>query len=205
MPPFTGWDQANPESSMFQKIPAAVGKAMAGVRAGADKLLLNEEAAAAPETIEVRSSAFADGGAIPVRFTADGEGVSPPLSWSNLPTGARQVLVVVEDPDIPAPQPFIHLIAVFDATATGADEGDLGKNDTSRAILGKHSMGGVGWLPNDPPPGHGPHHYLFQVFALDRAIDWDAHPGKDEVKAAIKDAVLAKGVLTGIYERVSPR
>jgi Raf kinase inhibitor-like YbhB/YbcL family protein len=186
---------------MFQKIPAAVGKALEGVRAGADKLLLNDEAAAAPETITVDSPAFDDGGPIPVRFTADGEGVSPPLRWSNLPAGTRQVLVVVEDPDIAAPQPFIHLIAVFEAEATGVDEGALMK-DGGPARLGKHSMGGVGWLPHDPPPGHGPHHYLVQVFALGRAVDWDMHPGKDEVKRALADAVLAKGVLTGVYERV---
>lgn len=184
---------------MFQKLPAIFGKALDGVRAGPDKLLLNEEAASAPETIEVNSTAFGDGQPIPVRFTADGEGLSPPLTWAKLPPQTRQVLLVVEDPDIPAPQPFIHLIAVFDAGKTGVEEGELAP-DTA-AFTGRHSMGGVGWLPNDPPPGHGPHHYLFQVFALGRAIDWDSKPGKDEVKAALKDAVIAKGVLIGTYER----
>ena len=187
---------------MFQRLPTFLGKALRGVRAGPDKLLLNEEAGAAPETIRVESSAFADGGDIPARFTADGEGVSPPLAWSNLPEGTRQVLVVVEDPDIPAPQPFIHLIAVFEGgTDSGSvSEGQL-KDVSGVATFGKHSMGQTGWLPNDPPPGHGPHHYLFQVFALNRAIDWDDAPGKDEVKAALKDAVIAKGVLIGAYER----
>ncbi|MDA6176544.1 hypothetical protein OSK57_29905, partial [Escherichia coli] len=60
---------------------AFFGKAMDGVRAGPDKLLLREEAGAAPETIKVSSSAFEDGQAIPVRFTADAEGLSPPLTW----------------------------------------------------------------------------------------------------------------------------
>lgn len=187
---------------MFQKLPAFLGKALDGVRAGPDKLLLNEEAASAPETIHVESSTFHEGESIPVRYTADGEGVSPPLAWSNLPVETRQVLVVVEDPDIPAPQPFIHLIAVFDAGVSSVAEGGLMPGSSAR--LGKHSMGGTGWLPNDPPPGHGPHHYLFQVFALDRVIDWDEKPGKDEVKAALKDAVIAKGVLVGVYERTVP-
>lgn len=185
---------------MFQKLPTFLGKALDGVRAGPDKLLLNEEGAAAPETIRVESAAFDDGQAIPVRFTADGEGVSPPLAWSSLPAETRQVLVVVEDPDIPAPQPFIHLIAVFDAATASVAEGAL-KEGSGAARFGKHSMGGLGWLPNDPPPGHGPHHYLFQVFALNRVVDWDDKPGKDEVKAALKDAVIAKGVLIGVYER----
>ncbi len=188
---------------MFQKLPTFFGKALEGVRAGPDKLLLREEAGPAPETIRVTSSAFEDGGTLPVRFTADGDGVSPPLAWSDLPAATRQVLVVVEDPDIPAPQPFIHLIAVLDAGVSSVPEGALGAGSSAR--LGKHSMGGTGWLPNDPPPGHGPHHYLFQVFALDQAIDWDDKPGKDEVKAALKDAVIAKGVLVGVYERVASR
>lgn len=185
---------------MFQKLPSVLGKALGRARAGADKLLLNEEAGGAPETLRVTSPAFEDGEAIPVRFTADGEGLSPPLSWSGLPPETRQVVIVVEDPDIPAPQPFIHLIAVFDAGVTSVAEGQL-KEGSGIARFGKHSMGGVGWLPNDPPPGHGPHHYLFQVFALDRTVDWDEKPGKDEVKAALKDAVIAKGVLVGVYER----
>ena len=184
---------------MFQRLPAFVGKAFSGVRAGADKLLLNEEAASAPEIVRVESAAFGDGEAIPVRHTADGAGLSPPLAWSGLPEETRQVVVVVEDPDIPAPQPFIHLIAVFEAGVSSVAEGGLMPGSSAR--LGKNSMGGIGWLPNDPPPGHGPHHYLFQVFALDRAIDWDDRPGKDEVKAALKDAVIAKGVLVGVYTR----
>lgn len=184
---------------MFERLPTFFGKALNGVRAGPDKLLLRQEAASAPETIQVASSAFQDGQPIPIRFTADGQGLSPPLAWSGLPPQTRQVLVVVEDPDIPAPQPFIHLIAIFDADKQSVAEGELGP--TTAARVGKHSMGGVGWLPNDPPPGHGPHHYLFQVFALDRVIDWDEKPGKDEVKAALADAVIAKGVLVGTYER----
>lgn len=188
---------------MFQKLPAVIGKALGGVRAGPDRLLLNEEAGPAPETIAVTSPAFGDGEAMPVRFTADGEGTSPPLAWSNLPQRTQQVLVVVEDPDAPTPHPLIHLIAVFEPTTTSVGEGGLAEGG-SAARLGKHSLGGVGWLPSDPPPGHGPHHYLLQVFALGRAIDWDDKPGKDEVKTALKDAVIAKGVLVGVYERKAP-
>lgn len=117
---------------MFQKLPAGLGKALSGVRAGVDKLLLNEEAAAAPETIQVESTSFTDGGAIPVRHTADGTGTSPALSWSNLPPETVQVLIVVEDPDIPAPQPLIHLIAVVDAATTSVPEGGFGQGELHR-------------------------------------------------------------------------
>ena len=185
---------------MFEKLPSALGAALTKVRAGSDKLLLAEEAGDAPETIAVTSSAFDNGGRIPAKYTADGEGHSPPLAWSNLPAGTAEVLVVCEDPDIPAPHPFIHLIAVFDPTAGSVAEGALDQ-DGAGVRTGKTSMGHTGWAPNDPPPGHGPHHYFFQVFALSRPFDWDAAPGKDEVKKAVAGSVLAKGVLVGIYER----
>lgn len=185
---------------MFEKLPSALGAALKKVRAGSDRLLLVGEAGDAPEILTVSSPAFGNGDRIPVRFTADGEGVSPPLAWSGLPADTAQVLVVCEDPDIAAPQPFVHLIAVFDPDISGVGEGEL-NSERATVRIGKHSMGGTGWLPHDPPPGHGAHHYVFQVFALGRRFDWDVHPGKDEVKKAVAGSVLAKGALIGVYER----
>jgi phosphatidylethanolamine-binding protein (PEBP) family uncharacterized protein len=72
----------------------------------------------------------------------------------------------------------------------GEDEG-LGKNSYLRAA----------YLPPDPPAGHGPHLYVFQIFALDRALSFEGHPGRAAFLEAIKDRVLAKGLLVGTYER----
>ena len=67
---------------MLEKIPAAVGRALSGLKAGLEKTTYHAAFAEAPETIALTSSAFADGGALPARFTADGDGTSPPLAWS---------------------------------------------------------------------------------------------------------------------------
>jgi phosphatidylethanolamine-binding protein (PEBP) family uncharacterized protein len=68
-------------------------------------------------------------------------------------------------------------------------------------VLGRNSFLAAEWLPPDPPTGHGPHLYVFQMFALDRKLDFDNHPGRGEVVKAMKAHVLAKGLLIGTYER----
>ena len=68
-------------------------------------------------------------------------------------------------------------------------------------VHGRNSFQKDGWLPPDPPTGHGPHHYLFQVFALARPADLPASPGRGALLDALRDNVIAKGMLTGTYER----
>ena len=68
-------------------------------------------------------------------------------------------------------------------------------------LFGKNSLLGLGWLPPDPPRGHGPHRYAFQIFALDLVPDLDEGAGRGALVTALKGHVLAKGLLVGIYER----
>jgi len=190
---------------MLEKIPHGVGHALRGVRAGFDKVASVDRAfAGAEDTVTLASPAFEDGGSIPPRYTADGEGLSPPLSWRNLPTGAAAVALLVEDPDAPAPEPLVHLLA-WDLPPDLAElpEGQLrspghGGLDEN---LGRNSFLGAGWLPPDPPTGHGPHLYVFQLFALDRRLSFDGHPGRGAFLKAIEGHVLARGMLVGTYER----
>jgi len=190
---------------MLEKIPHSVGHALRGVRAGFEKIASEDRALAnAEDTIALSSPAFEDGGSIPARYTADGEGLSPPLAWRGLPSGAATVALLVEDPDAPAPEPLVHLLA-WDLPPALAElpEGELrspghaGLNEN----LGKNSFMGAAWLPPDPPTGHGPHLYVFQLFALDRPLAFDGHPGRGAFLKAIEGRVLAKGMLVGTYER----
>src|ERR1700744_3733103 len=97
---------------MLEKIPASIGRALKAKRAKAKKVLSDtKDFAAVPQTIVLESAAFQDGQPLPVRFTADGEKLSPPLVWRNIPPEAESVVVVIEDPDAPKPTPFVHLIA----------------------------------------------------------------------------------------------
>ena len=190
---------------MLEKIPHGVGHALRGVRAGFEKVASEDRAfASCQDSIALSSPAFEDGGSIPPRYTADGEGLSPPLAWRDLPPGAAAVALLVEDPDAPAPEPLVHLLA-WDLPPDLGDlpEGEL-RSPSHAGLdenLGRNSFMSAGWLPPDPPRGHGPHLYVFQVFALDRPLTFDGHPGRDAFLKAIDGHVLAKGVLVGSYER----
>ena len=189
---------------MLEKLPHAVGEALSGLRAGAEKAAFHTVAVEAPATLRVTSEAFADTAPIPARYTADGDGLSPPLAIAGVPDGAAALVLFVEDPDAPSPHPFVHLIAwnlrpeaqTFPEGAFASPAGAGVRHD-----LGRNSFQKDGWLPPDPPTGHGPHHYLFQVFALARPADLPASPGRGALLDALRDNVIAKGLLTGTYER----
>ncbi len=191
---------------MLEHLPRPVGRALRGVRAGFEKIAGEDRAfAETPDTIALTSAAFEDGGSIPAQYTADGAKISPPLAWSNLPPGTQAVALLVEDPDAPAPEPLVHLLAWDLPPSQGSVTGGLFKSpghDGLNEDLGKNSYLQAGWLPPDPPTGHGPHLYVFQAFALDKALSFDGTPGRKRFLEAIEGHVLAKGMLIGTYERV---
>jgi Raf kinase inhibitor-like YbhB/YbcL family protein len=187
---------------MLEKVPAPLGRALSALRAGSTRLALYDAAfAAAPEAIEVSSPAFADGQALPARYTADGEGVSPPLAW-RLPGDAAALVLIVEDSDSPSREPLVHAIAWdLDAASDGLAEGAL--SGTPSVPTGRNSYFRTDWLPCDPPTGHGPHRYAFQLFALDRPLSFDGPPGRAALLEAMAGHVLARGAIIGTYERVA--
>jgi Raf kinase inhibitor-like YbhB/YbcL family protein len=190
---------------MLEKLPDAVGHALRNQRAGLEKIAFQQvDLRHGMAAIEVRSLAFADHAPIPPRYTADGEGLSPPLQWSAVPDDAASVLLLVEDADAPTPQPLVHAIVVDLEPGDGAlAEGALKSPDHEGEGLktGRNSYLQRSWLPPDPPPGHGAHRYAFQVFALAGGAAFSATPGRDEVLAALRAHALASGCLIGIYER----
>src|SRR5207302_2565448 len=81
-------------------------------RAGYEKVVSEDDAfVRVPDSIALESPAFEDGGSIPPRYTADGEKISPPLTWRGAPQDAQGLVLIVEDPDAPAPEPLEHLLA----------------------------------------------------------------------------------------------
>ena len=187
---------------MFENVPKPLGRAARGLRAGMEKTVHAAEAlAAVPDGIAVSSPAFADDAPLPARFTADGEGFSPPLAWSGVPEGAAALALVIEDPDAPAPEPLVHAIA-WDLPGGdgGLAEGALTGDGPA---MGRNSALRPGYLPPDPPTGHGPHRYAFQVFALDRRPELDGAPGRGEFARLIERHAIAKGLLIGTYQRPS--
>lgn len=191
---------------MLENLPDTVGHVLRHVRAGLDKIAFNHSGLrGGMAAIEVSSLAFADHMPIPGRYTADGEGVSPPLQWSGVPGNAASVLLIVEDADSPTPQPLVHAIAVDLPPGDGAlAEGTLsssGNEGSDEVHEGRNSFLMTGWLPPDPPPGHGSHRYAFQLFALGPGDPFTGTPGRDAVVAAVQERGLASGCLIGTYAR----
>jgi phosphatidylethanolamine-binding protein (PEBP) family uncharacterized protein len=160
---------------------------------------------------QVRSSAFEYFGRIPTTFTADGPGISPPLNWLNVPDGTACVAMIIEDADSPTPQPLVHAIAVVEGGDGSLGVGALATSDRSteavsaglnRASTGLNSFLRRAWLPPDPPPGHGEHRYVFQMFALGPGRELPS--GHTALLAAVVDRGLAIGWLVGVYSREQP-
>jgi Raf kinase inhibitor-like YbhB/YbcL family protein len=147
-------------------------------------------------SFELRSTAFAHGGAIPAKYSRQGGNQHPPLSWSGVPDGTRELALVVEDPDAPGPEPFVHWIAYgIPATAAELPEGTR----SADVREGSNSFGKVGYDGPAPPPG-GAHHYHFRLFALDDAVEIGERPDKKALLAATKGHTLAEVDLVGTYQ-----
>lgn len=190
---------------MLEKLPDAVGHALRGQRAGLDKTAFQAiDLRAGMAALTVASLAFADHAPIPERYTADGPGLSPPLQWIGVPPDAASLALIVEDADAPTPQPLVHAIVVaLDGVDGALAEGALPSADHEGSGLhvGRNSYLQAAWLPPDPPPGHGVHRYVFQLFALTAGATFDGTPGRDAILTAIKEHGLASGCLIGTYER----
>jgi Raf kinase inhibitor-like YbhB/YbcL family protein len=191
---------------VLEKLPIELGHALQGQRAGMQNITYHRLLAArkAPR-IGVRSPAFGNMERIPTRHTADGDGTSPQLEWFGIPDGTASVVVMIEDADSPTPHPLVHAIAInLDPERRSLAEGELMVSDDDLPTdvdLGLNSMLMRGWMPPDPPPGHGEHRYVFQFFALSQGADLPSGVGRHEVIEAIMKRALAAGCLIGTYER----
>lgn len=142
--------------------------------------------------LEVRSSAFSHKGHIPSRYTCDGEDINPSLEIGNIPEGTKSLALIMEDPDAPGGT-FDHWlvwnISPNEAISERANPGISGTNS-----FGKTGYGG-------PCPPRGSHRYYFKAYALDTTLDLLAGSDKKSLIHAMKEHVLAEGVLMGLYEK----
>ncbi|MFL6333941.1 MAG: YbhB/YbcL family Raf kinase inhibitor-like protein [Pyrinomonadaceae bacterium] len=148
------------------------------------------------------SAAFAEGGMLPPRFTCDGDGVSPPLAWEDVPDGTLGFALLCEDPDAPSGL-FTHWV-LYNLPA-GARE--LAEGVPKDAVLsigahqGTNSFGDVGYGGACPPRGHGEHRYIFKLYALDADPALEPGARREQLLDALRNHVLAEAHLTGKYRR----
>jgi Raf kinase inhibitor-like YbhB/YbcL family protein len=156
-------------------------------------------------SITLRSDAFADGEAIPKRHTEDGENVSPPLTWTGLPEGTRELALIVDDPDAPRGEPWVHWVLYKVPADILTLIEDLPRTPTldvpPGALQGKNSWGTVGFRGPGPPRRHGTHHYHFRLYALDAPLAAAQGLDKAGLLRATQGHVLAEAELIGTYER----
>ncbi len=178
-----------------------IGKLLRNVRAGEQRSPFAGSAFAAPDGIAVTSNAFRDGAAMPTASAGKGVGdnTSPQLSWTGLPPGTRQVVLIMDDVDVPLPRPILHTVAVIEATVEQVDTGALQPGTAGIRFL-PGSLRNLGYAGPRPIPGHGPHRYRFLVFALDEPVAESITTAK-ALQKLMAGHVLARGVLTGTYER----
>jgi Raf kinase inhibitor-like YbhB/YbcL family protein len=159
-----------------------------------------EEAKGAKMAIEVTSSAFEDGDAIPARYTCDGLDVSPSLSWGSATDGTRSLALIADDPDAPGGT-FVHWVIYDLPPDTQGLPEDVPNQQTlpSGAAQGVNGAGSVGYI--GPCPPGGTHRYFFKLYVLDTELGLGGGATKDEVLDAMEGHVLAEGQLMGTYRR----
>jgi phosphatidylethanolamine-binding protein (PEBP) family uncharacterized protein len=173
---------------MLEKLPESIGQALVDQRAGMEHVVYNQlHAERAVARMEVHSPAFVFNGRLPTRFTADGDGISPPLAWDAVP-GSDSVVLIVEDADSPTPHPLVHAIVTGLPAAGGAlTEGALASPG--------HAGTGIATGPNSFLQ-----HAWFQLFALRAGPQVDGL-GRRAFIELILDRAIAVGCLIGTYER----
>ena len=181
---------------IVREVSVAAGSVL-GIRAGEEKLASKKLARGLEPAIRVHSVAFEPGGALPISCTADGVGAPPALKFEGVPEAAQSLVILAEDPDAPLLEPFVHWLVY--GIPNGTPNVDAQTQHQYR--LGTNGKSAQGYTPAAPPPGHGLHHYHFQVFALDQPLESSEGAERNALLEAMTGHVLAWGEIIGTYER----
>ena len=152
-------------------------------------------------TMQLTSTAFAEGEAIPAQYTCDGKNVSPPLKWDPVPSGVRSLVLIADDPDAPVGT-WVHWVLYGLPPSTTELAEDVAKTQfiSGGARQGLNDFKHLGYGGPCPPPGK-PHRYFFKLYALDANLDLKPGATKKDVEAAMGKHILAQAQLMGTYKR----
>ncbi|HTV62558.1 MAG TPA: YbhB/YbcL family Raf kinase inhibitor-like protein [Verrucomicrobiae bacterium] len=152
-------------------------------------------------SMTLTSPAFAEGQAIPKKYSGQGENISPPLNWSGAPAGVKSFALIVEDPDAPMGT-FTHWVIFNLPPDTTVLQANVPTSETlaDGARQGENDFGRTGY-GGPMPPGGNPHRYYFKIFALDTLLDLEPGASEKQLLKAVREHVLAEGQLMGTYQR----
>lgn len=151
----------------------------------------------------ITSSAFSEGNEIPSEYTCDGKDISPPLNWTEVPSAAKSLVLIVDDPDAPDPaapkMTWIHWL-LYNLPAKNAEMPEAAGNSEPQpgVLQGLNSWSRTGY--GGPCPPIGRHRYFFKLYALDTELTDLGHPDVDKLQAAMKGHVLEESILIGTYQ-----
>ena len=150
--------------------------------------------------MEIKSSAFSEGGMIPYQYTCDGKDISPPLAWQGVPDGAHSLALICDDPDAPVGT-WVHWVYYdIPADKTGLSENvNTRENPPDGGTQGRNNFRKTGY--GGPCPPGGTHRYFFKLYALDTILNLPPGATKKELLQKMEGHVISKAQLMGKYKR----
>lgn len=174
-------------------------------------LVATTAAVVQPTTLRLTSPAFANNASLPLAYTGYGDFKSPPLAWSGVPKGTRELALVVTDPDVPLERFETHWL-LYNIPAATTRLPEMAPDQASReqpspiaaASQGVNALKRIGYLPPRPFTGSGLHHYTFTLYALDADLPLNDGLTKEQLLAAMKGHILAETALVAVFEWKEP-
>jgi Raf kinase inhibitor-like YbhB/YbcL family protein len=146
--------------------------------------------------MEIKSTAFKNNEYIPVKYTCQGQNISPELSWSDAPKDTKSFALICDDPDAPMGT-WVHWV-IFNIQVSA---NQLAEGVTRPLLISEgFNSSGIGYDGPCPPQGK-PHHYFFKLYALDTVLVTDKPFNKERLLKAMDGHILAQSQIVGMYKR----
>jgi Raf kinase inhibitor-like YbhB/YbcL family protein len=145
--------------------------------------------------MKITSAAFKHNQTIPFKYTCDGENISPPLAFADIPENTRSLVLIIDDPDASAGYWIHWLVWNIDPKITQIIENSVPQG----AIEGITSFSKPGY--GGPCPPSDTHRYFFKLYALDIKLELTSESKKEDIEQVIQGHILDSAELIGLYQR----
>jgi Raf kinase inhibitor-like YbhB/YbcL family protein len=150
--------------------------------------------------MEIKSTAFKNNEYIPVKYTCQGQNVSPDLSWSGVSKDTKSFALICDDPDAPMGTWVHWVIFNIPVSVNELTEGASKSTSLPKGVIEGLNSSGIGYDGPCPPPGK-PHHYFFKLYALDIGLETDKPLNKEKLLKEMNGHILAQAQIVGLYKR----